>query len=74
MKVIQVILYLTSVSHMVYCRALQGDPNTSANISRHDIDCDSEGALISQFNDIFIELSGNGTNDNDINIRNETVR
>ena len=71
MKVIQVILYLTSVCHLVCCRPLQGDPNTSANISRHDIDCDSGGALISQFNDIFIELS---TSDNDINISNETVR
>ena len=71
---IQVILYLTSVNHLVHCRAIQGDLNTFAKISRRSLNCKSEEVLkdISEFNKIFIELCSNGSND--IKISNETVR
>ena len=73
MKVIQVVLYLTAVSHLAYCRAIQRDLSTSAKVSKRSLDCSSNAVLkdISDFNDIFKNLT-NG--DNIDNIRNETVR
>ena len=76
MKLIQVILYLTLVSHLVYCRAIQRDLNTFAKISKRNLDCnnsDSEVVMdIGKFNEIFINLLGN---DGDgINITNDAVR
>ena len=72
MKVIQVILYLTSVSHLVYCRAIQRSLNTSAKISKRSLNCKSDDVLkdINDFNKIFIELSRG----NDVKISSEAVR
>ena len=73
MKGIQVILYLTIASRLVYCRAIQRDLNTYAKVSKRSLDCSSDEVLkdISQFNDIFIELSNGNT---DIEINDKTVR
>ena len=70
MKLIQVILCLTLVSHLVYCRAIQRDLNTFANICNNS---DSEEVMdIRKFNEIFINLLAN--DGDDIDITNDAVR
>ena len=73
MKVIQVVLYLTAVSHLVYCRAIQRDLSTYAKVSKRSLNYSSGEVCkdISYFNDIFRNLT-NG--DHIDNISNETVR
>ena len=72
-KMIQVILFMTSFSHLVYCRAIQRDVNSDAKVFKHSLDCTSDEVLkdISSFNDIFVKLLNK--NDDDV-ISDETVR
>ena len=72
-KLIQVILYLTSVCHLIYCRTIQRDLNTFAKISKRTLDCDEE-MDISEFNEIFINLKVSSNGHYDIDISDETVR
>ena len=77
MKLIQVILYLTSVSLLVHCRTIQRDLNTFAKISKRNLDCnsnDSEEVMdMRKFNDIFIDISTNNDSKG-IDISDDTVR
>ena len=72
-KMIQVILFMTSFSHLVYCRAIQRDVNSDAKVFKRSLDCTSDEVLkdISSFNDIFVKLLNK--NDDDV-ISDETVR
>ena len=75
-KMIQVILFMSSFSHLVYCRAIQRDVNIYAKVSKRSLDCSSEEVLkdISSFNAIFIKLLNKNGDDHNIVISDETVR
>ena len=75
-KMIQVILFMTSFNHLVYCRAIQRDVNSVAKVSKRSLDCSSNEVLedISSFNYIFIKLLNKNGDDHNIIISDETVR
>ena len=76
MKMIQVILFMTFFSHLVYCRAIQRDVNSDAKVSKRSLDCSSDKVLedINSFNVIFIKLLNKNSDDHNIVISDETVR